>query len=146
MISISPTTRRRWSMTRKKLRVTVRRKKSRWTSRRKGRRITMHKKKSAWTAMRPDKGKLGLTPRHKQWSRKIKTPKSHELEGYSIDLPAEKRARIVRAEVRERGGGQKGRLSTARTMQKLINLNPSRKFDRVMRKDIRSFYPTWGRK
>lgn len=133
-------------MARGKIRID-RRAHKRKSYRRKGRTIKRaHVKRTIYLAK--DVGKRGRTPKHKRWSRKIKEKPSHTIVGYNIDLPMRRRRTILRKEVRERAGygaarfknigkTKEGALSTKRTLQKIINLNPSRRSDKIMRSDLK---------
>lgn len=120
---------------------------SRKAYRRKGRKIKRaHVKRTVYLAK--DRGKRFRTPKHKRWSRKVKEKPSHEIVDYTIDLPMKRRRAILNKEVKERAGygaarfknigkTKEGALSTKRTLQKIVNLNPSRKSDKIMKGDIR---------
>lgn len=95
-----------------------------------------------------DRGAKGRTPMHKRWSRKIHRKPSHKIVDYSIGLPMQKRRRLLRKEVKQRadygaarfkslGKMKEGALSTKRTLQSIVNVNPNRKSDKVMKKDIK---------
>lgn len=101
-------------------------------------------KKIAWPVK--DRGKKGKTPKDKQWSKKLDIPNSHKVEGYSIDKSPKARLVALRKEMSKRGGGKKGSISTARTLQMVVNLNPDKKSDKVMEGDIQKIAPGWGKK
>lgn len=103
-----------------------------------------HMKKRMW--LTKDRGRKGKTRLKARWSRKVHVPPQHKIVGYTTSAPLSKRLAALRKEVRQRGGGRKGVISTARTLQMITNLNPSRKSDRVMKKDIKRIAPTWGKK
>lgn len=113
---------------------------------RKAKRGWAHSRKDNWFV--PDKGKKGKTKISARWSRKIKNKPSHKIVDYSIDLPQKKRRTLLRREVKERadygaarfkslGKMKEGGLSTKRTLQKIVNLNPNRRSDKIMKKDIK---------
>jgi hypothetical protein len=100
----------------------------------------------SWTTK--DRGSKGRVPMHKRWSKRIHRKPSHKIVGYGIDLPMQKRRSLLRKEVKQRAGYGAARfkslgkmkepaLSTKRTLQQVVNVNPSRKSDRIMRKDIK---------
>lgn len=103
-------------------------------------------RKSSWSTK--DRGKRYHTPKGKRWSHDIDGKPSHKIVDYSIDLPRDKRKAILNKEVKQRanygaarfkslGKMKEGALSTKRTLQRVININPSRRSDKVMKKDLR---------
>lgn len=125
--------------------IRVIRHKSAWRNKRAKRGIARARLPS-WSAK--DRGKKGRTPIHKRWSRKIKRKPSHKIVDYSIDLPMRKRRSLLNKEAKQRadygaarfeslGKMKEGALSTKRTLQQVVNVNPSRKSDRIMKKDIK---------
>lgn len=93
-----------------------------------------HARKKTWLVK--DRGKKGKTPTKEAWSKKLDIPKLHEIQGYEIKKSEKERFLALKKEINERGGGRKGARSTMRTLQMIKNINPSKKSDRIMQKDI----------
>ena len=73
-----------------------------------------------------DRGKHGKTPKGKQWSKNADSPASRKIVGYGIHESPADRLAALRKEIKQRGGGKKGAISTAKSLQMAVNINQRR--------------------
>lgn len=83
--------------------------------------------------LRKDTGAPGRTPKRARWFKK----RAYKpIPDYNISDRTRTRRRAITAEVQRRGNTREAGLSVMRSLQAIVNINPSKNSDTIMKRDM----------